>query len=187
MTIQLRPHSWGVFIFRYCTCRPDKHMHTDILPWHCNHIFRISLLLTRVCGVTLSAFAWRWGGDGFNSRPNYLVIAKYVKGGTYCCYVKCATLIVWVGGTPWPKQGTNQYHAQLGLPDKVCAIKGLVFCNSWYLEPWDLLNGLALGCYQPSPRVWLVCMCVCFQKPIPQTWRRLFNVTRIHNRGFREE
>ncbi len=36
------------------------------------------------------------------------------------------------------------------------AIKDLVVCNSRVLEPWDLLNGLALGCYQPSPEVLLV-------------------------------
>ena len=44
----------------------------------------------------------------------------------------------------------NSYHAQLGYPDKGRAIKGLVVYNSWNLEPWDLLKGLALGCYQPS-------------------------------------
>ena len=44
-------------------------------------------------------------------------------------------------------------HEQLGLTDKGRAIKGLVVCNSWDLEPSDLLNGLALGCYQPSPEV----------------------------------
>ncbi len=44
-------------------------------------------------------------------------------------------------------------QAQLGLPDKGRAIKELVVCNSWDLEPWDLLNGLALGCYQPSSEV----------------------------------
>ena len=54
---------------------------------------------------------------------------------------------------PWPRTGATQYYAQLGLPDKVCAIKGLVVCNNWDLEPFDLLNGLALGCYQPSPEV----------------------------------
>ena len=48
------------------------------------------------------------------------------------------------------KTGATQYHVQLGLPDKGRAIKGLVVCNSWYTELWDLLNGLALGCYQPS-------------------------------------
>ena len=45
---------------------------------------------------------------------------------------------------PWPKTGATQYHAQLGLPDKGRAIKGLVVCISWDLEPWDLLNVLAL-------------------------------------------
>ena len=52
---------------------------------------------------------------------------------------------------PWPQTGATQYHAQLGLLDKGCAIKGLVVCNSWDLETLDLLNGLDLGCYQQSP------------------------------------
>ncbi len=81
-------------------------------------------------------------------------IAKDVKICTNCCYVRCATLIVSVGAMPWPKTGATQYHAQLGLPDKGCTIKGLVVCNSWDLELLDLLNGLALqGCYQPSLEV----------------------------------
>ncbi len=54
---------------------------------------------------------------------------------------------------PWFQTGATQYHAQLGLPDKGRAIKGLDVCNNWDLEPLDLLNGLALGCYQPSPKV----------------------------------
>ena len=41
----------------------------------------------------------------------------------------------------------SMYHAQLGLPDKGCAINGLVVCNNWDLEPLDLLNGLALDFY----------------------------------------
>ena len=45
--------------------------------------------------------------------------------------------------------GATNYLAQLGLPDKVSTIKGLVFRNNWDLEPLDLVNGLALGCYQP--------------------------------------
>ncbi len=57
------------------------------------------------------------------------------------------------GGMPWPQTGASQYHAQLGLQDKGRAIKELVVCNSWDLEPLGLLNGLALGCYQPSPEV----------------------------------
>ncbi len=41
---------------------------------------------------------------------------------------------------PWPKTGATQYHAQLGLPDKGRAIKGLIVCNSKDLEPKDLLK-----------------------------------------------
>ena len=51
-------------------------------------------------------------------------------------------------GMPWLKTGATP--AQLGLPDKGRAIKGLVVCNSWELEPLDLLNGRALGFYQPN-------------------------------------
>ena len=37
----------------------------------CYHLFvyHIQTNLTRVCGLIVSAFARRWGGDGFNSRP----------------------------------------------------------------------------------------------------------------------
>ena len=48
------------------------------------------------------------------------------------------------------------YHAQLRLPEKGRAIKGLVVCNNWDEEPLDLLNSLALGCYQPSTEVLLI-------------------------------
>ena len=47
----------------------------------------------------------------------------------------------------WPQKGPTHFHAQLGLPDKASAIKGLAVCSSWDLEPVYLLNGLALGCY----------------------------------------
>ncbi len=43
-----------------------------------------------------------------------------------------------------PQTGATHYHAQLELQDKGRAIKGLVVCNSWDLEPWD---------YQPFPEV----------------------------------
>ena len=48
-------------------------------------------------------------------------------------------------GNALAPNSATQYYAQLGLPDKGRAIKGLVVCNSWDLEPWDLINGLALG------------------------------------------
>ncbi len=57
---------------------------------------------------------------------------------------------------PWPQTGATQYNAQLGLSDKGRAIKGFVVCNNSNLEPLDLLNGLALGYYQPSPEVFFV-------------------------------
>ncbi len=57
---------------------------------------------------------------------------------------------------PLPKTGATQYHVQLGLPIKGRAIKGFIICNNKDLEPLDLLNGLALGCYQPSPDVLIV-------------------------------
>ena len=62
---------------------------------------------------------------------------------------------------PWPQTGATHYQAHLGLRDKGRAIKGLVVCNNWDLETLDLLNGLALDCYQPSPEVlnvlyWLI-------------------------------
>ena len=53
----------------------------------------------------------------------------------------------------WPQSGAIQYLAQLGLPNKGRAIKRLVVCSNLDLDPSDLLNGLALGCYQPSPEV----------------------------------
>ena len=50
---------------------------------------------------------------------------------------------------PLPQTGETQYHAQLGLPDKGCALNGLEVCNDVNLEPLDLV----LGCYRPSPVV----------------------------------
>ena len=58
------------------------------------------------------------------ARQNH-VIAIDVKSFTYCCYVRCATMIVRVGGMPWSK---TYYNAQLGLPDKGRTIKVLVIC-----------------------------------------------------------
>ncbi len=80
-------------------------------------------------------------------------IHKDVKSGTYSGLVRCPTLRGRVrgGGMPWPQTGATHYHAQLGIPDKSRAIKGLVVYFSWYLQPLDLLNSLDLGCYQPSP------------------------------------
>ncbi len=81
-------------------------------------------------------------GLGMDARPYNQVIARDVRSCTYCCYVRCATLIVRVGGMPWPKTGATIYQAQLGLPDNGRAIKGLVVCYvvwlgsiEWVCEP----------------------------------------------------
>ena len=64
--------------------------------------------------------------------PNRIIV-KDMKS-TYNCYVRCATLIVWVGWIPRPQTSTAQYHAQLGLPDKGRAMKGMVVCHVVWLE-----------------------------------------------------
>ncbi len=64
----------------------------------------------------------------------------------------------------WPLTDATLYHAQLGLPDKGRTIKGLVVCNDWDLDPLDLLNGLALGFYQPSPEVLIVLLLTDFSQ-----------------------
>ena len=56
----------------------------------------------------------------------------------------------------WSETGETHYHAHLGLPDKRRAIIVLVVCNVCDLESLDVLNGLALGCHQPSPEVYLI-------------------------------
>ena len=57
---------------------------------------------------------------------------------------------------PWHQTGATQYNAQLELPYKDHAIKLLNVCNNWNLKYLDLLNSLALGCYQLSPEVLIV-------------------------------
>ncbi len=56
---------------------------------------------------------------------------------------------------PWRKPGATQYPAKLELPDKGRVIKWLVVCNNRDLDPLDLLNGMALGCFELSPEVLL--------------------------------
>ncbi len=54
------------------------------------------------------------------------IITKEVNSCTYCCYVRCATIIVRVGGVPWSKIVATHYNKQLGLPTKGRVIKWLV-------------------------------------------------------------
>ncbi len=55
-------------------------------------------------------------------------------------------------GIQCPKTAALNYHT---LPNKGYIFKGLVVCKCYDQEPLDLPNGLALGCYQLSPEVWI--------------------------------
>ena len=84
------------------------------------------------------------GGDRFETpRHN-----KIVDNDSYCCYIRCITVIVRIEGIS--KIGGTTYHAQLELLNKVRAIKDLVVC--WLLHnliPLDRKVRMApvvLGC-----------------------------------------
>ena len=47
-----------------------------------------------------------------------------------------------VGGMPWLQTCAVHYHVQLGLPDKGCAMKGLVVCYVAWLE--SIIYGMCL-------------------------------------------
>ena len=68
-------------------------------------------------------------------------------------FFECIALVNKLYNTSISMKNEQFINIQLGLPEKGHAIKGMVVCNSWDLEPLDLLNGLALGCYQPYPKV----------------------------------
>ncbi len=114
---------------------------------------RLSLLISEhlsTYGVTRSTSAWAMGTI---LGPNRIK-AKEVNSCTYCCNIRCATLILWVGKMPWLKTGATDYCEQLWLLNNGHAIKELVVCNSLDLESLNLLYGLALGCYQLSPCIY---------------------------------
>ena len=46
---------------------------------------------------------------------------------------------------PWPQTGATHYHAQLGLPDKDRAIKGLVVCYVVWLGSMIYEMGHRIG------------------------------------------
>ncbi len=69
---------------------------------------------------------------------------------TYCCYFKCATLIIWVS---WPLEGATHYHAQLCLQMSCNQRVGQKLMGSRAFGP---NKRLPWGCYLPSPKVWFV-------------------------------
>ncbi len=76
------------------------------------------------------------------------VIAKDFKSCTYS-YVRCVTLIVLVEGMPQPLTDAIHYHTQLGLPDKVRAIKKGWLPGMWYgYDLWASTGYSEGGCKQ---------------------------------------
>ena len=57
-----------------------------------------------------------------------LGITKDVKNVFYCCYVRCATLLVRIGDMPQPKTDPMHNNAELRLQDEGRAIKEFVVC-----------------------------------------------------------
>ena len=75
----------------------------------------------RICSVTRSASAQCWRGNRFDSQSNRDK-AKDVKSCTYFCYVRCATLIVCVGGNTLAPNRRNS------IPCTVRTSKALFVC-----------------------------------------------------------
>ncbi len=71
------------------------------------------------------------------------VIGKDVKRCTYCCYVRCATLIVWVLENALAPNRRNSVPCTVSTSRQRSCNQRVVVCNNWDLEPLDLLNGLA--------------------------------------------
>ena len=57
-----------------------------------------------------------------------IVIAKDVRKLYLLLLCQMRDINNMSGGLPWSQTCATQYHAQLELPDKGCAIKGLVVC-----------------------------------------------------------
>ena len=73
-------------------------------------------------------------------RGSNRVIVNDVKSCTYCCYVRCASLIVWIGWMPRRQTGAIQYYALLGFPGKGRVIKRLVLCYEVWLGPMKMIS-----------------------------------------------
>ena len=103
--------------------------------------FAFTLALARVCGITRSASTQRRKGDGFDDRPKLLLLCqmrdinKMRKGN--------ALSQNWRNSVPCTIRTSKQ---------RSCNQK-VGFCDNWDLKPLELLNRLALGCYQPYPEV----------------------------------
>ena len=83
------------------------------------------------------------GGERYESRLNTTLKLNTLKNGSYYSYVRCAILIVRVGGMPWPKTGTTHYLTHLGLLDRGPATKVLLVY--WILPPRGQKSRITMG------------------------------------------
>ena len=99
-------------------------------------IFLLSIFLLsiyfRVCGVTVKTFAQHWEVLGSILNPKR-VIAKNVKICTYCCYVRCATLIVWVGENALAPNRRNSVTCKVRTSRLLSTVPWGIFYNSCWL------------------------------------------------------
>ncbi len=115
-------------------------------------MFNTSILKTRFHGITRSASTRHWKvlgsliGREASTRWSPQT-AKHVKGCFYCCYVRCATLIIRVGGNALVPNWRNS------LLCTVSTIKGLVVCYVVWLG--SMVYGMGL---------WISVMCL---GPVP--------------------
>ena len=113
------------------------------------------------------------------------VLAKSVKSCNYCCYVRCLTLIVLVGGDALAQTGTYHYHDKLGTQDKGLAIKGLVFCYVYSMDRiYDLRDG-------PFDKCKVRCLVTCSSAATPHIFIKMHmqfeeknSLPFIRGRGF---
>ncbi len=78
--------------------------------------------------------------------------------------VRCATLIVQLGGMAWSQTGAAHYHAQQGPPDKDCAIKELFVCYVVMARCVGLFPGCGKLKYRNNPLETIHSICQIFQK-----------------------
>ncbi len=74
-------------------------------------------------------------------------LTKNFKNCTGCCYVRCVTFIL----RPKTAQFITMHNQD--VKTKVVQSKCWLSALVEVLVPSDLLNGLALSCYQPSPQL----------------------------------
>ena len=93
----------------------------------------------------LDYFICRLGCMGSNLVPN-CVKTKDVKSCTFCCYVRCGTIIVRDGGMSQSKTGATYYHMNSQV------------CNPWFsaivsmLGPQNLVQRSSLTLLSTVPR-----------------------------------